>query len=99
MVIDDRPKAYQGNIAWAALVALIEAYDTADNQWQGLVQGPEGFAIRVTKGAHDGTYYPAYRTNYYFDFKTEDANGVSATEYHALLNADGSAIVGIDPAL
>jgi hypothetical protein len=99
MIIDDRPAHYQGDLDWNALLALIEAYDTPDGQWQALAQGPEGFALRVTRGAHQGSFYPAYKTNYYFDFRTEDATGVSAFDYHALLNADGTAIIGIDPAL
>lgn len=99
MIIDARPAHYKGDLSWDALVALIGAYDPDDSpEWQALAQGPEGYALKVTRGAHQGAYYPAYGTNFYFDFRTVDDSGEGA-EHHALLSADGTAIVGIDPPL
>ena len=99
MIIDVRPERYRGDLAWDALVALIQAYDTPDGRWQELARGPEGLALRVTRGAHQGAFYPAYGTSYYFDVRTEDENGVSPFDHHALLNPAGTAIIGVDPPL
>ena len=99
MVTDARPGQHQGNLPWHTLLALINAYDTPDHQWQGYVQGPDGFGLKITRGAHPGAFYGAYKTDYYFDFRTVDARGESKHDYHALLDAGGTKIIGIEPAL
>jgi hypothetical protein len=98
MIIDARPERYKGDLAWDNLLALIQAYDPPDQEWQMLAEGPEGYGLKITRGAHQGAYYPDYGTSFYFDFRTVDDSGES-DDRHALLDADGTTIIGIDPPL
>ncbi|WP_437989218.1 hypothetical protein [Sorangium sp. So ce145] len=96
MLIDERPSHYQGDLSWDSLKQLIEGYD--DNEFQGLVQGPVGYAIKVVRGAHSGSFYPYYGSSYYFDFTATHALGESDI-HHAILDSSGTRVLGIEPPL
>ena len=89
-ITDARGAQTQGDIALAGLQNLILA-SAPLAAWANSAQ----HAIRITNGAHNGAWYPPpYNTSYYFDFEYVGA-GAPQGRYHALLNANGTTIIGI----
>lgn len=75
---DERPAAHKGDIDIEILKKIIanSFFNTTYGAWNAA-----GSTIIFTNGAHEGTYYPAQKTNFYFDVKVDDDPRI----WHSLL--------------
>ena len=87
-IVDARPAHYQGDLDLATLTAIIKnSAATSYAAWDAANK-----TVTITKGAHDGTWYPPPNdTSYYFDVTV---NG-DTREWHSLLRkpADDTSVV------
>lgn len=78
-IVDARPAAYQGNLSLATLTSIIDnsRFNTSYGAWS-----TANATVTITRGAHEGSFYPDYNTNYYFDVTVSVQPGT----FHSLLN-------------
>ncbi|MGB3243908.1 MAG: hypothetical protein WBB25_05210 [Sulfitobacter sp.] len=77
-IVDGRPEKYKGDLDFAILKDIINnsLYNTTYSDWY-----KENKTVTITNGAHDGSFYPEYETNYYFDVVVSG----DARTWHSLL--------------
>ncbi len=77
-IVDARQPRYEGDLDFATLKDIINnsLYNTSYGTWSS-----EGKTVTITKGAHNGAFYPEYKTSYYFDVTVSG----DAREWHSLL--------------
>lgn len=78
-IVDARPERYKGDLDFAILKDIINnsLYNTTYGAWNTANK-----TVTITNGAHEGSFYPEYNTNYYFDVTVSG----EARTWHSLLS-------------